>query len=88
MQRFKRKNQLTYIDDMEEDDNSGGNSNYQKSFEINKKKLENKFPCKIQKQRLNNSGKFRGKIENANKDAVSLINVFIIVHILMKLNIF
>ena len=66
---------ITYLDDMEDDGNTGG-SDYQKSIEINKEELKNKFPCEIQKERLNNSGKYRGRIESIGKNDISLINVF------------
>lgn len=70
---------ISYMEDAE-DGSVSGTSSYANGLKLNAKELENKFPCEIQKDRLEIIGKYRGQTqvtdENGNK--VDLSNVFTI----------
>ena len=83
---------ISYLEDAT-DESVTGNSAYAKGIKFNEKELETKFPCQIQKERLEQGGKYRGQLQliEENGDKLDLSNVFTIsayrkeiMHILKK----
>ena len=70
---------ISYLEDAT-DDSVAGNSAYEKGLKLNAEAVEEKFPCEIQKERLEKTGKYRGQIKSLNSagEDVELINVFTI----------
>ncbi len=70
---------ISYLEDAE-DDTVSGTSAYANGLKLNAKELESRFPCEIQKDRLEKNGKYRGQIQavDANGDKIDLSNVFTI----------
>lgn len=70
---------ISYLEDAT-DDSVAGNSAYEKGLKLNAEAVEEKFPCEIQKERLEKIGKYRGQIKSLNSDGeeIDLINVFTI----------
>lgn len=70
---------ISYLEDAE-DETVGGLSSYANGLKLNEKKLETKFPCEIQKERLENVGKYRGQTQiiDENGEKIDLNNVFTI----------
>ena len=70
---------ISYLEDAE-DDSAAGTSAYAIGLQLNAKELETKFPCEIQKERLEQNGKYRGQtqITDSNGEKLDLSNVFTI----------
>lgn len=70
---------ISYLEDAEQDD-TGKTSAYANGLKLNTKELEVKFPCEIQKERLEKIGQYRGQtqITDENGEKVDLSNVFTI----------
>ena len=70
---------ISYLEDAQ-DETVSGTSPYANGLKLNAKALENKFPCEIQKERLETIGKYRGQtqITDAAGNKVDLSNVFTI----------
>lgn len=68
---------ISYLEDAA-DDSVKGNSAYAKGLALNAKYLEKKFPCEIQKERLEKTGKYRGQVQIIDEDGekTDLSNVF------------
>ena len=68
---------ISYLEDAE-DDSAKGNSAYANGIVLNAKELETKFPCEIQKERLEKIGKYRGQTElvDTSGETIDLSNVF------------
>ena len=68
---------ILYLEDAE-DDNMTESSSYINGLKVNAKELETKFPCEIQKERLERVGKYRGQIQiiDKNGEKLDLSNVF------------
>ena len=68
---------ISYLEDATDDSVSGTNS-YVKGLKLNAEQLELKYPCEIQKRRLEKNGKYRGQTQIINQDGekVDLCNVF------------
>lgn len=68
---------ISYLEDAE-DDSVTGSSAYANGLKQNAKELEIKFPCEIQKARLEQYGKYRGQtqIADATGEKLDLSNVF------------
>lgn len=68
---------ISYLEDAS-DDSVKGNSSYANGLRVNALELENKYPCQIQKERLEQIGSFRGmtQLVDANNEPVDLSNVF------------
>lgn len=68
---------ISYLEDAV-DDSLSGSSSYANGLKLNAKELENKFPCEIQKNRLETIGKYRGQsqIMDENGEKLDLSNVF------------
>lgn len=70
---------ISYLEDAK-DDSIAGTSAYANGLKLNEKELEIKFPCEIQKDRLEQNGRYRGQtqITNINGEKLDLSNVFTI----------
>lgn len=70
---------ISYLEDAE-DTSLSGTSAYANGLKLNAKELETNYPCEIQKQRLEQVGKYRGQIqiEDAQGEKLDLSNVFTI----------
>lgn len=70
---------ISYLEDAG-DDSVKGTSAYDNGIKLNAKELENKFPCEIQRERLEKNGKYRGQTQttDANGEKIDLSNVFTI----------
>ena len=70
---------ISYLEDADQDA-AAGSSSYANGLKLNAKELEMKFPCEIQKERLEKIGKYRGQtqIEEENGEKIDLSNVFTI----------
>lgn len=70
---------ISYLEDAE-DDASAGSGAYAVGLALNAKELETKFPCEIQKERLEKIGKYRGQTQiiNDNGEKADMNNVFTI----------
>lgn len=70
---------ISYLEDAE-DDSVAGNSSYAKGLKLNEVELQNKFPCEIQKERLENLGQYRGQTQIIDEkgELIDLNNVFTI----------
>lgn len=68
---------ISYLEDAE-DDSVAGSSAYANGLKLNEKELEMKFPCEIQKERLEKIGKYRGQTQvmDTNGEKLDLSNVF------------
>ena len=71
---------ISYLEDAEDEGAGKGSSSYINGLRMNAKKLENKYPCEIQKERLEKIGKFRGQsqMSDENGQITDLNNVFTI----------
>ncbi len=70
---------ISYLEDAE-DDSVAGTSAYANGLKLNAKELETKCPCEIQKERLEQNGKYKGQtqITDINGEKLDLSNVFTI----------
>jgi CRISPR-associated endonuclease Csn1 len=70
---------ISYLEDAADDSVSGGSA-YANGLKLNTKEMEEKFPCEIQKDRLEKFGKYRGQTQiiDSNGDKLYLSNVFTI----------
>lgn len=70
---------ISYLEDAK-DESTGGNSSYDNGLKRNAKELESKYPCEIQKNRLDEIGKYRGQtqIVDEHGEKIDLSNVFTI----------
>lgn len=70
---------ISYLEDALDDSVSGAGA-YANGLKRNAKELEDKYPCEIQKERLEKIGKYRGQtqITDDNGEKVDLSNVFTI----------
>lgn len=68
---------ISYLEDAK-DESTGGSSSYDNGLKHNAKELEEKYPCEIQKSRLEEIGKYRGQtqIVDKNGEKIDLSNVF------------
>lgn len=68
---------ISYLEDAEED-SGAGTSAYVNGLKLNAKELETKYPCEIQKERLERNRKYRGQIQitDINGEKLDLSNVF------------
>ena len=68
---------ISYLEDAIEE-SVGGTSSYVNGLNLNAKEIESKFPCEIQKRRLEEIGKYRGQtqITDISGEKVDLNNVF------------
>ena len=71
---------ISYLEDAEDEGAGKGSSSYINGLRMNAKELENKYPCEIQKERLEKIGKFRGQsqMSDENGQITDLNNVFTI----------
>lgn len=70
---------ISYLEDAE-DDAKGGTSAYARGLAKNEEELKTKFPCQIQKERLEEYGKYRGQslVSDGDGETIELSNVFTI----------
>lgn len=70
---------ISYLEDAEDESVSGSGS-YARGVALNQQELETKYPCEIQKQRLEVYGKYRGQTNCITDDGtqIDLSNVFTI----------
>ncbi|MDD7112879.1 MAG: hypothetical protein PUH88_00195 [Lachnospiraceae bacterium] len=70
---------ISYLEDAEDESVSGSGS-YARGVALNQQELETKYPCEIQKQRLEVYGKYRGQTSCITDDGtqIDLSNVFTI----------
>lgn len=70
---------ISYLEDAEDESNNGSGA-YSDGLKINAKELKTKFPCEIQKNRLEKNGKYRGQTQilDENGEIIDLNNVFTI----------
>lgn len=70
---------ISYLEDADSD-LVQGSSEYAKGLELNAKALACKYPCEIQKERLEKIGKYRGQtqIQDEEGEKINLNNVFTI----------
>ena len=68
---------ISYLEDAI-DDTVKATSAYEKGLQLNEKELKTKFPCEIQKERLEDNGKYRGEtqVKASNGEIMDLSNVF------------
>lgn len=68
---------ISYLEDAN-DDSIAGTSAYANGLKRNAKELESKYPCEIQKERLEGNGKYRGQTQIVLEDGekLDLSNVF------------
>lgn len=70
---------ISYLEDAE-NDTVASSSEYANGLKLNAKELETKYPCEIQKERLEQYGKYRGHIQitDVSGEKLDLSNVFTI----------
>jgi len=71
---------ISYLEDSI-DESTGNLSSYAKGIDNNRRQLQSKYPCEIQKERMDKYGKYRGetkitKILDGEKEDIILSNVF------------
>lgn len=68
---------ISYLEDAD-DGTSGNSSSYARGIALNQEELKTKYPCQIQKERLEKFGKYRGMndIVSEEGEILSLSNVF------------
>lgn len=70
---------ISYLEDAEDESNNSSSA-YSYGLKMNAKELKTKFPCEIQKNRLEKIGKYRGQTQilDENGEIIDLSNVFTI----------
>ncbi len=66
---------ISYLDDVEDDNSVNGSSEYSKALQLNEEELKSKYPCQIQKERLEKVNKYRGSTRTVGENGESVIQI-------------